>query len=86
MKITLQVHVDNNDGSRAMLHKAVELPFVPMTGMGIESLAWKGARQVKAVTVNVDDAKNDVQAYLGHDEEGSVLMYEEHGWTVLQGV
>lgn len=83
MTITLQVQVNGSDGHRAMLRRAVELPFVPMPGMEIEGSAWM--RKVKTVTVNIDHVPCDVQVYLGYDEEGSVEMYEDFGWTFPEG-
>jgi hypothetical protein len=54
-----------------------------MPGMEIEGSAWM--RKVKTVTVNIDHVPCDVQVYLGYDEEGSVEMYEDFGWTFPEG-
>ncbi len=57
MKATFSVHVviEQGGGLHEMLHKSVDLPFAPVVGMDLEDIAWKEARPILAVSLNIMD-------------------------------
>lgn len=67
-----------------MLRKVVELPFVPMPGMKLVGIPWKGEREVKAVTFSSEAPYAVVAevADVGPDQEGSVEAYTDNEWTI----
>ena len=88
----VQIFYESNGGSAGYAQKEIDLSFAPAIGSEIESSAWKKARTVEHVTLNVDEGSQYVYVSLGHEEVSAssvglqAYCYEGHGWMVSSGL
>lgn len=89
MKAIMEVPITKVQGGIRFATLEVELPFPPHIGMLVWHVAWKDGREVKAVSLQFDEANEpsiivslEPERTNNEEEQNQILeQYKGHGWT-----